>query len=333
MRPPGPVTSTCIPLTLVAEVVADGLYRVPEGRVARVAVQAREDQRSLAIRRVLDAGAVDGLGAALEPCLALRDRRLVGGRERRVRAVDDDDGRPPGVGEVLLLQGVGALALDGVGETLGGVVGGHALELRSHGEGAGDDDPDRDHDPRMFASDGPGDNPAHGWVSSRRATCRGASSRGVIILAPATMRRGSRHRGESGTIDYVVSPAGREWVCRRLRVSTGSRLRPLDGSSGSRIVKEWPHVRTLHRTRQAGRGPRPRRGPIPQAQLHRHRAPAARPAPRGGGRGRARPRRSRSLRRGGPRRRGPHRRLRRGVAAGPDPLHAARQEGPRAGAA
>ena len=60
-------------------------------------------------------------------------------------------GVPLALGKTLL-QGVGALALDGAGEALGGVVGGHALELGAHGEGAGDDDPDGDDDPRVPAA-------------------------------------------------------------------------------------------------------------------------------------------------------------------------------------
>ncbi len=213
----------------VAEVVADGLDRVAEGGVPGVAVEAGEDEGAPSVGREAHAGAVDGLGAALEPGLALRDRRLVGRRERRAGAVHDDHRGALGVGEVLLLQCVGALALDGVGETLGRVVGGHALELGAHGEETRDHDPDGDDDPRVLAVRGPGDDVPHGsvplpqrWPASwagetsyrgRPGRCSPASSPDATPLALPTRPSGSTIatplRGRGAVLKRLAGVPGR----------------------------------------------------------------------------------------------------------------------------
>ena len=92
-------------------------------------------------------------------------------------------------------------------------------------------------------------------------------------------------------------------------------------------------VRAIHRTGSPGRRPRPGRGPRPQAQLHRHGAHSPRPAARGGGACRAGARVARHHRGRGARAGRPHRRPGRRGDDGPDPVHAAREEGARAGAA
>ncbi len=92
-------------------------------------------------------------------------------------------------------------------------------------------------------------------------------------------------------------------------------------------------VRTLHRESSSGRRPCTGRGARPQAQLHRHRAHPARTPARGGGPRRARARVARHHRRRGP---GAGRADRRPGRRGhdrPDPVHPAREEGARAGAA
>ena len=92
-------------------------------------------------------------------------------------------------------------------------------------------------------------------------------------------------------------------------------------------------VRAIHRAGQAGGRSRAGRGANAQAQLHRHRAHPARAAARGGGSRRARAGEPGHHRRAGPRAGREDRRLRRGGHLRPDPVHAARQEGARAGAA
>ncbi|CAA9474560.1 MAG: ATP-dependent Clp protease, ATP-binding subunit ClpC, partial [uncultured Solirubrobacteraceae bacterium] len=92
-------------------------------------------------------------------------------------------------------------------------------------------------------------------------------------------------------------------------------------------------VRALHRTGPARRRPSAGGGPHPPAQRHRHRAHPARPAPREGGSCRACARVAQHHRRARARAGGPDRRLGRGIHLRADPLHTARQEGARAGAA
>ena len=124
-----------------------------------------------------------------------------------------------------------------------------------------------------------------------------------------------------GTAEEVDSP-GASRPPRRLELrGTGQRQRRLTV------------VRAIHRAGPAGGRPRAGRSADAQAQLHRHRAHPARPAARGGGPGRPRPRVARHHGRARPRPGRPHRRLRRGGHLRPDPVHAARQEGARAGAA
>ena len=96
---------------------------------------------------------------------------------------------------------------------------------------------------------------------------------------PEQARRGVASSDESGTIDTRRVSGGARVGIPETESKHRKPSPPPDEASGSRTVKEWPHVRTLHRTRQTSRGPRARRGPIAQAQLHRHRAPSARPSP------------------------------------------------------
>ncbi len=92
-------------------------------------------------------------------------------------------------------------------------------------------------------------------------------------------------------------------------------------------------VRAIHRAGTAGRCSRTGRGEGPQAQLHRHRAHPARPPSRGGRPCGTRPRVARHHGRGGSRPGCAHRRPGRRGHDRPDSVHAARQEGARAGAA
>ena len=107
----------------------------------------------------------------------------------------------------------------------------------------------------------------------------------------------------------------------------GNRLAPPRGGERS------PLVRTVHRTGSPGRRTRAGRGARSQAQLHRDRAHPARLAARRRRSCRARARVARHHRRGGPCAGRQDRRPGRRGHHGPDPVHAAGEEGAGAGIA
>ena len=150
-----------------------------------------------------------------------------------------------------------------------------------------------------------GEQRRRGRHDDQATRARGTAARGTLVRPGPAARRVPLRRGRPGRL--------------------APRIRPL--TRGGSIV------RTLHRPGPPGRRAGPGGSAPPQPQLHRHRAHPARADPRGRGRRRQGPRVPRHLARGRAQPgRGDHRpgRL---VAVGPHPLHAARQEGPRAVAA
>ncbi len=152
---------------------------------------------------------------------------------------------------------------------------------------------------------------------------------------PVTRAFAPLTRGRTRT-RAAVSETGRSCSPRPVRYhghTFDTEARVTQPSEPMRKGGSRDSVRAIHRTGPAGRRPRPGRGARAQAQLHRHRAHPARPAPRGGGARCARARVARHHRRGGARPGRPHRRPGRRGHDRPDPVHAAREEGARAGAA
>src|SRR5207248_5965340 len=164
----------------------------------------------------------------------------------------------------------------------------------------------------------------------RQLLTGGADGSGTFAELPGAGRPRER---------YARTTAVKSEVNQRL-----ARSRPLEKPEGRRQPspellgrggsgRRQARVRALHRSSQEGRGPRPGGGPPAQPQLHRHGAHPPRADPRGGGCRRQGARIPRDLPRGRARPGGGDHRPGRLQPLGPHPVHAPRQEGPRALAA
>ena len=151
MRPPGPVTRTCMPPTespkwspIACTESRNASSPGLPSRLAKISAPLPSGEYST---RALLMGSAPLVSQALPSSIAALSAGVSAASELYTTMI----GVPLASGNDACCSASARLLSSARRQRLGGVVAGHALAARAHGQGAGDDHPDGDDDPRVPA--------------------------------------------------------------------------------------------------------------------------------------------------------------------------------------